>query len=101
MCKLLLCHRDHVEVALALPEGAEGDLLVEASLLTRRTLPVAALVRSIKEVEAFIKLACVAVERARSASRTVNRDNDFFLQRLRNDRKGRQGRLPRCRAHAR
>lgn len=71
---------DHVEIALALPEDAEGDLLIDASHLTWRTLPVAALVRNMADQAPFRKLAIEAVERVRTASHTVNRDNDFFTK---------------------
>ena len=47
MVAALYAHADHLEVALALPEDAEGDLIVDASHLTWRTLPVAATIRSL------------------------------------------------------
>ena len=88
MVAALYGHADHVEIALALPESAESDLLVDASHLTWRTLPVAAIVHTISEVEDFEKLAKDAAERVRSATHNVNRDNEFFA-RTRQERRGR------------
>jgi hypothetical protein len=81
MVAALYGHTGHVEIALALPEDAEGDLLVDASHLTWRTLPLAAIVRSLDEVDDFKQLAQVAAERVRTAAHTVNRDNDYFKTR--------------------
>jgi hypothetical protein len=71
---------DHVETALALPEDAEGDLLIDARHLIWRTLPVAAIVRSKTDLVAFTQLALIAVEGVRTSSHTVNRDNEFFIK---------------------
>jgi hypothetical protein len=79
---------DHVEIALALPEDAEGDLLIDARHLTWRTLPVAAVVRSKTDLGAFMQLARTAVEGIRNSSHTVNRDNDYFMKSKR-ERRGR------------
>ena len=88
MVAALYGHSDHVEIALALPEDAEGELLIDASHLTWRTLPVAAIVRTKDELDQFISLAGAAVERVRTASHTVHRDNDFFMK-SRRERRGR------------
>ena len=88
MVAALYGHSDHVEIALALPEDAEGELLIDASHLTWRTLPVAAIVRSTMELPLFVSLASAAVERVRTASHTVHRDNDFFAK-SRRERRGR------------
>ena len=87
MVAALYGHSDYVEIALALPEDADGDLLIDASHLTWRTLPVAAIVRNTSDVLAFTQLASAAVERVRTASHTVNRDNDFFMK-SRRERRG-------------
>ena len=84
MVAALYGHTDHVEIALALAEDAEGDLLVDASHLTWRTLPVAAIVHSLKEVPAFKLMAKVAAERVRTSAHTVNRDNDYFIRNRKN-----------------
>lgn len=73
-------HADHVEVALALAEDEEGSLLVDASHLTWKTLPVAAILRSTDEVEDFRPLAGRACSRVREQTHDVNRDNDFFIR---------------------
>ncbi len=87
MVAALYGRSDHVEIALALPEDAVGDLLIDASHLTWRTLPVAAIVRNTTDVQPFTELASSAVERVRTASHTVNRDNDFFIK-SRRERRG-------------
>lgn len=88
MVAALYGHSDHVEIALALPEDAEGDLLIDASHLTWRTLPVAAILRTDDEVALFKSLATSAVVRVRNASHLVSRDNDFFM-RSRRERRSR------------
>ena len=87
MVAALYGHSDYVEIALALPEDADGDLLIDASHLTWRTLPVAAIVRNTSDVSAFTHLASAAVESVRAGSHTVNRDNDFFAK-SRRERRG-------------
>lgn len=88
MVAALYGHSDHVEIALALAEDAEGDLLIDASHLTWRTLPVAAIVRTKDDLDQFSSLAGAAVERVRTSSHTVLRDNDFFMK-SRRERRGR------------
>ena len=88
MVAALYGHSDHVEIALALPEDAEGELLIDASHLTWRTLPVAAVVSSAAELPLFAKLASDAVNRVQNASHSVHRDNDFFIK-SRRERGGR------------
>ena len=88
MVAALYGHPDHIEIALALPENAAGDLLVDASHLTWRTLPVAAIVRSPNEVSNFEQLAKLAAERVKTAAHNVNRDNDYFIK-TRENRRGR------------
>lgn len=88
MAAALYAHNDHVEVALALPEDRKGDLLVDASHLTWRTLPVAAILRSSEDLEQFTALVVEAVKRVREQSHDVNRDNEFFIK----SRRERQGR---------
>lgn len=79
MVAALYGHADHIEVALALPEDADGHLLVDASHLTWRTLPVAALLRSDTDVDEFRSLAAEACRRVREQAHTVHRDNEFFI----------------------
>ena len=80
MVAALYGHADHVEVALALPESEEHHLLVDATHLTWRTMPVAAIVRTsadAKDVASLIRLAC---ERVRAGAHDVHRDNEFFVR---------------------
>jgi len=90
MVAALYGHADHVEVALALPEDADGDLLVDASHLTWRTLPVAAILNSETDVEQFSKLVSEAVARVSAQTHDVRRDNDFFIRSRRERRPGRR-----------
>jgi len=87
MVAALYRRSNHVEIALALPEDAKGELLVDARHLTWRTLPVAAIVRSLREVPDFEILAKAATERIKTATHNVNRDNDFFSK-TRREREG-------------
>ena len=80
MVAALYGHADHVEVALALPEDADGSLLVDASHLTWRTLPVAAILRDAGDLDQFRQLASLAASRIRSDAHSVLRDNDFFIR---------------------
>lgn len=73
-------HADYVEVALALPEDVENDVLVDATHLTWRTLPVAALVRCTDDLPVFETLAADARDRIRSRAHDVHRDNEFFVK---------------------
>lgn len=66
--------------AIALPEDAEGDLLVDASHLALRTLPVAAVVRSTADLGPFAALADSAVERVRSQKHHVHRKNEVLVR---------------------
>jgi hypothetical protein len=73
-------HSTHLEIALALPEDAESQLLVDASHLTWRTLPVAAIVRDKTHLDEFARLADQACGRVRTSSHDVRRENDFFIK---------------------
>jgi hypothetical protein len=79
-------HADYVEVALALPEDVESDLLVDATHLTWRTLPLAALVRRTGDLPVFETLAADACDRVRSRAHDVHRDNEFFVKSARERR---------------
>lgn len=88
MIAALYPRADHVEVALALPEDAESRLLIDASHLTWRTLPVAAIVTTTDDLAEFSILAKAAAERVRTARHNVMRDNDFFVRSKRERRLG-------------
>lgn len=79
---------DHLEVALALAEDHPSEVLIDASHLTWKTLPVAALVHDLSEVDAVGVLVAEACERVRTGQHNVNRDNDFFIKAKR-ERRGR------------
>lgn len=81
MVAALYPHADRVEIALALDEHRHDSLLVDASHLTWRTLPLAAVITSTEQVISFAQLASEASDRVRSAQHTVMRDNDFFKSR--------------------
>lgn len=80
MVAALYANDDHVEVALALSDDAEGSLLIDAGHLTWRTLPVAAELRSEADLELFAELAHLASERVRTHQHDVMRDNEFFVR---------------------
>lgn len=80
MYAALYAHSDHLEVALALPEDAEGASLIDAIHLTWKTLPVAAVVCTSDDLVEFKVLANSAVARVRSKSHDVDRENDFFIK---------------------
>ena len=80
MVAALYAHTDHLEVALALPEDAEGASLIDATHLTWKTLPVAAVIRALDDLDEFKVLASTAVARVRSQTHDVERDNDYFVK---------------------
>jgi hypothetical protein len=89
MVAALYGHADHVEVALALAEDHPSSQLIDASHLTWKTLPVAAIGHDAAEVRKMAGLVVEACDRVRAGLHTVNRDNDFFI-RSRRERKGRR-----------
>ena len=88
MVAALYGHADHVEVALALAEDHPSSQLIDASHLTWKTLPVAAIGHDAAEVEKMAGLVVEACDRVRAGLHTVNRDNDFFMKAKR-ERRGR------------
>ena len=78
MVAALYGHVDYVEVAIALPENHESSILIDASHLTWRTLPVAAVLKSKADLKMFTSLVKEACNGVRSGSHTVIRDNEFF-----------------------
>ena len=88
MVAALYGHADHVEVALALAEDHPSSQLIDASHLTWKTLPVAALGHNAVEVKKFEPLIDEACARVRAGQHDVNRDNDFFIKAKR-ERRGR------------
>jgi hypothetical protein len=88
MVAALYGHADHVEVALALAEDHPSSQLIDASHLTWKTLPVAAIGHNAAEVKKFRPLIDEACQRVRTRQHDVNRDNDFFMKAKR-ERRGR------------
>ena len=88
MVAALYGHIDHVEVALALAEDHSSSQLIDASHLTWKTLPVAAIGHDAVEVKKMAGLVVEACDRVRAGLHTVNRDNDFFMK-ARRERRGR------------
>ena len=82
-------HVDHVELALALPESEEHRLLVDATHLTWRTMPVAAIVRTATDSEEVSRLIEAACQRVRAGTHEVHRDNEFFVHARRERRPSR------------
>ena len=87
MVAALYGHADHVEVALALDEQYSSELLVDASHLTWRTLPVSAIVRTVKDLKELSQLVDEACDRVRAGKHDVKRDNEYFMK-SRRERRG-------------
>ena len=87
MVAALYGHADHVEVALALDEQHPSELLVDASHLTWRTLPVSAIVRTVKDLKELSQLVDEACDRVRVGKHDVKRDNEYFMK-SRRERRG-------------
>ncbi len=83
MVAAMYAHPDRVEVALALAEDADSALLVDASHLTWRTLPLAAVLRSEADIRKFGSLVAEAVARVENEEHDVERSNEFFARRAR------------------
>ncbi len=81
-------HADHVEVALAVSELNTSPLLVDASHLTWRTLPLSAIIKSKTELAELKVLIADACDRVRKGQHDVDRDNEFFMK-SRRERRGR------------
>jgi hypothetical protein len=80
MVAALYPHTNRVEVALALPEDHESKLLIDATHLTWRTLPVAAVLRGETDLEQVLRLIDEACLRIATGSHEVERPNDYFVK---------------------
>lgn len=80
MVAALYGHADHVELALALAEDHLWSQLIDASHLTWKTLPVAAIGHDAAEVAQMQPLIDEACARVRAGQHDVNRDNEFFMK---------------------
>jgi len=92
MVAALYPYHKHVDVALAIPESLTDPILVDASHLTWRSLPLLAVVRTKKDITKAKKFAKLATEQIRSGAHTVHRDNDFFI-RTKKERKAKRNAL--------
>jgi predicted transport protein len=72
-----------IEVALALPEDHPSPALRDATHLTWRTMPVSVVVTDVKEARDAQPLIRESIERVRSGSHDVDRDNDYWVSRKR------------------
>jgi hypothetical protein len=77
---------DHIELALALQENHPSELLIDATHLSWRTLPVAASLRTKDQLSEVLDLANQACERVQSESHLVYRDNEFSTKHNRRPR---------------
>lgn len=73
-------HPDRVEIALALPDDYASNLLIDATHLTWKTLPVAAVVRSADDMKEVLGLVSEACHRIATGSHDVERPNDYFVK---------------------
>ena len=80
MVAALYPHSDRVEIALALPEDHEPDLLIDATHLTWKTLPVAAIVRTKTDTAETLELIDEACQRIKDGVHDVERPNDYFMK---------------------
>ena len=88
MVAALYSHSGHIEVALAFAEDLPSGQLIEASHLTWKTLPVAAIGHNATEVKKMKPLITEACARVRAGRHDVNRDNEFFMKSRRERRGG-------------
>ncbi len=80
MVAALYPHSNRVEVALALPEDHESELLIDATHLTWKTLPVAAVVKADTHLEQVLRLIDEACFRIATSTHEVERPNDYFVK---------------------
>jgi hypothetical protein len=80
MVAALYRHEDRVEVALALDENHNSQILIDATHLTWRTMPVAAVVRNEDDMRKALSLVVEASNRVRTGKNTLSRSNAFFAE---------------------
>ena len=80
MVGALYRHEDRVEVALALDENRACKVLIDATHLTWRTMPVAAVVKIESDLEESLPLVEEACNRVRTGENTLSRSNEFFVE---------------------
>lgn len=80
MVAALYKRADHLEIALALPENHESPLLIDATHLTWRTLPLAAVIEKKAQLVMLRDLVAEACQRISTQDHNVHRDNEFFTR---------------------
>lgn len=83
MVAALYTHPKMIEIALALPEDRESRLLVDATHLTWRSLPVAAELTTDDQLVDLLPLLAESAQRVRDSTHDVNRDPEHFIGRSR------------------
>lgn len=80
MVAALYRHEDRVEIALALDENHISQILIDATHLTWRTMPVAAVVRNDDDLKKSLHLVVEACNRVKTGKNTLSRSNAFFAE---------------------
>lgn len=80
MAAALYPHPDRIEIALALPDDHESRLLIDATHLTWKTLPVAAVVKTKDDLAEASTLVDEACQRVKDGVHDVERPNDYFMK---------------------
>lgn len=80
MVAALYPHHGRIEVALALAEDHPSTLLIDATHLTWRTLPVAAVIKEVGQLDEVLALVDEACERVTEGVHDIERPNDFFVK---------------------
>ena len=78
MVGALYPHTNRVELALALAEDHDSSLLIDATHLTWKTLPVAVVVKTTDDLNEALVLVAEACQRIQAGTHFVERPNDFF-----------------------
>ena len=92
MVAALYCHENRVEVAIALEENHRSKLLIDATHLTWRTMPVALVIQSKDDLSEAAELILEATGRVKTGQNTVNRSSEFFAEVKKNKRLAEEGR---------
>lgn len=91
MVAALYPHSDRVEIALALPDNHESELLIDATHLTWKTLPVAAILRTTVDLTEALNLVDEACRRIKDGVHDVERPNEYFKKSRRETNLGSHG----------
>jgi len=80
MVAALYPHTDRIEIALALPDDHESGLLIDATHLTWKTLPVAAVVNAKEQKAETLFLVDESCQRIKDGEHDIDRPNDYFMK---------------------